>query len=77
MLTSGRMYPVRLGIGSRHGNTQPGTPHPACRRLPRGLGFRLPFAALGADGGSFAGWPHQYGWWLDKREGTLRRLIGE
>jgi 2,4-dienoyl-CoA reductase-like NADH-dependent reductase (Old Yellow Enzyme family) len=30
--------------------------------------------ALGADGGGFAGWPHQYGWWLDKREGTLRRL---
>jgi len=24
--------------------------------------------ALGAD------WPHQYGWWLDKREATLRRL---
>jgi 2,4-dienoyl-CoA reductase-like NADH-dependent reductase (Old Yellow Enzyme family) len=33
--------------------------------------------ALGADGGGFADWPHQYGWWLDKREGTLRRLIGE
>jgi 2,4-dienoyl-CoA reductase-like NADH-dependent reductase (Old Yellow Enzyme family) len=29
---------------------------------------------LGADDGAFAAWPHQYGWWLDKREGTLRRL---
>ena len=32
--------------------------------------------ALGADGGGYADWPHQYGWWLDKREGTLRRLRG-
>ena len=32
--------------------------------------------ALGADAGGYADWPHQYGWWLDKREGTLRRLRG-
>jgi 2,4-dienoyl-CoA reductase-like NADH-dependent reductase (Old Yellow Enzyme family) len=31
---------------------------------------------LGADAGTFAAWPHQYGWWLDKREPTLRRLKG-
>ena len=31
--------------------------------------------ALGADG--FADWPHQYGWWLDKRAPVLRRLRGE
>jgi 2,4-dienoyl-CoA reductase-like NADH-dependent reductase (Old Yellow Enzyme family) len=31
---------------------------------------------LGADAGAFAAWPHQYGWWLDKREPTLRRLKG-
>ncbi len=31
---------------------------------------------LGADGGAYAGWPQQYGWWLDKRESTLRRLRG-
>jgi len=31
--------------------------------------------ALGAEG--FADWPHQYGWWLDKRDATLRRLRGE
>jgi 2,4-dienoyl-CoA reductase-like NADH-dependent reductase (Old Yellow Enzyme family) len=30
--------------------------------------------ALGAEG--FADWPHQYGWWLDKREATLRRMRG-
>lgn len=30
----------------------------------------------GADAGAFAPWPHQYGWWLDKREPTLRRLRG-
>jgi 2,4-dienoyl-CoA reductase-like NADH-dependent reductase (Old Yellow Enzyme family) len=30
--------------------------------------------ALGADAGGYADWPYQYGWWLDKREGTLRRL---
>jgi 2,4-dienoyl-CoA reductase-like NADH-dependent reductase (Old Yellow Enzyme family) len=29
---------------------------------------------LGADDGAYAAWPHQYGWWLDKREPTLRRL---
>ena len=29
---------------------------------------------LGADDGAYATWPHQYGWWLDKREPTLRRL---
>jgi 2,4-dienoyl-CoA reductase-like NADH-dependent reductase (Old Yellow Enzyme family) len=29
---------------------------------------------LGADGGAYAAWPYQYGWWLDKREPTLRRL---
>jgi len=32
--------------------------------------------AIGADAGAFAAWPHQYGWWLDKREPTLRRLRG-
>jgi 2,4-dienoyl-CoA reductase-like NADH-dependent reductase (Old Yellow Enzyme family) len=32
--------------------------------------------ALGDDAGGYAAWPHQYGWWLDKREGTLRRLRG-
>jgi len=31
--------------------------------------------ALGADG--FADWPHQYGWWLDKRAPVLRRLRGQ
>jgi 2,4-dienoyl-CoA reductase-like NADH-dependent reductase (Old Yellow Enzyme family) len=31
--------------------------------------------ALGVDG--FAAWPHQYGWWLDKREPILRRLRGQ
>ena len=30
--------------------------------------------ALGADG--FADWPHQYGWWLERREATLRRIRG-
>ena len=29
---------------------------------------------LGADAGAYAAWPQQYGWWLDKREPTLRRL---
>jgi 2,4-dienoyl-CoA reductase-like NADH-dependent reductase (Old Yellow Enzyme family) len=29
---------------------------------------------LGADDGAYAAWPLQYGWWLDKREPTLRRL---
>jgi 2,4-dienoyl-CoA reductase-like NADH-dependent reductase (Old Yellow Enzyme family) len=33
--------------------------------------------ALGADAAGFADWPHQYGWWLDKREATLRRMRGE
>jgi len=28
----------------------------------------------GADDGAYAAWPQQYGWWLDKREPTLRRL---
>jgi len=32
--------------------------------------------ALGLEARGYAEWPHQYGWWLDKREGTLRRLIG-
>lgn len=32
--------------------------------------------ALGADASGYAGWPQQYGWWLDKREATLRRLRG-
>jgi 2,4-dienoyl-CoA reductase-like NADH-dependent reductase (Old Yellow Enzyme family) len=32
---------------------------------------------LGADGGAYAAWPQQYGWWLDKREPTLRRLRGQ
>src|SRR5215510_2268479 len=32
--------------------------------------------ALGADAGGFADWPQPYGWWLDKREATLRRLVG-
>jgi 2,4-dienoyl-CoA reductase-like NADH-dependent reductase (Old Yellow Enzyme family) len=31
--------------------------------------------ALGVEG--FADWPHQYGWWLDRREATLRRMRGE
>jgi 2,4-dienoyl-CoA reductase-like NADH-dependent reductase (Old Yellow Enzyme family) len=31
-------------------------------------------AAWRADAGGYAAWPHQYGWWLDKREPTLRRL---
>ena len=31
--------------------------------------------ALGVAG--FADWPHQYGWWLDKRDATLRRIRGE
>jgi 2,4-dienoyl-CoA reductase-like NADH-dependent reductase (Old Yellow Enzyme family) len=31
---------------------------------------------LAADGG-YANWPQQYGWWLDKREPTLRRLRGQ
>ncbi len=30
--------------------------------------------ALGADGGAYAAWPHQYGWWLDKRAATLRKM---
>ncbi len=29
---------------------------------------------LGADSGAYAAWPQQYGWWLDKREATIRRL---
>ena len=29
---------------------------------------------LGADAGGYAAWPHQYGWWLDKREPVLRKL---
>jgi len=29
---------------------------------------------LGADSGAYAAWPRQYGWWLDKREPTIRRL---
>jgi len=29
---------------------------------------------LGADDGNYAAWPHQYGWWLDKREPHLRRI---
>lgn len=29
---------------------------------------------LGADSGAYAAWPQQYGWWLDKREPTIRRL---
>ena len=33
--------------------------------------------ALGADNGSYANWPHQYGWWLDKREPHIRRLRGD
>jgi len=32
--------------------------------------------ALGADAGGFADWPQPYGWWLEKREATLRRLLG-
>jgi 2,4-dienoyl-CoA reductase-like NADH-dependent reductase (Old Yellow Enzyme family) len=32
--------------------------------------------ALGADGGGYADWPHQYGWWLDRRAATLRRMQG-
>lgn len=32
---------------------------------------------LDADGGAYAAWPQQYGWWLDKREPTLRRLRGQ
>jgi 2,4-dienoyl-CoA reductase-like NADH-dependent reductase (Old Yellow Enzyme family) len=32
---------------------------------------------LGADAGAFADWPQQYGWWLDKREATLRRMRGQ
>src|SRR5690242_7133689 len=31
--------------------------------------------ALGLEARGYAEWPHQYGWWLDKREGTLRRLM--
>jgi 2,4-dienoyl-CoA reductase-like NADH-dependent reductase (Old Yellow Enzyme family) len=42
----------------------PGWPHHAAREL-------------GADDGGFAAWPQQYGWWLDKREATLRRLRGQ
>ncbi len=30
-------------------------------------------AALGADT-QFAQWPVQYGWWLERREGLLRKL---
>jgi 2,4-dienoyl-CoA reductase-like NADH-dependent reductase (Old Yellow Enzyme family) len=29
---------------------------------------------LGADGGAYASWPYQYGWWLDKREPHLQRI---
>ena len=32
---------------------------------------------LGADNGGHANWPHQYGWWLDKREPVLQRLKNE
>jgi 2,4-dienoyl-CoA reductase-like NADH-dependent reductase (Old Yellow Enzyme family) len=32
--------------------------------------------ALGADAGGYADWPPQYGWWLDKREATLKRMRG-
>jgi 2,4-dienoyl-CoA reductase-like NADH-dependent reductase (Old Yellow Enzyme family) len=32
---------------------------------------------LGADSGTYAAWPQQYGWWLDKREPTLKRLRGQ
>jgi len=32
---------------------------------------------LHADSGAYASWPLQYGWWLDKREPTLRRLRGQ
>jgi hypothetical protein len=35
---------------------------------------RATAGALGAGG--YADWPHQYGWWPDKREPTLRRLRG-
>ena len=27
---------------------------------------------LGADNGGHANWPHQYGWWLDKREPVFK-----
>lgn len=33
--------------------------------------------ALGADAGDFSDWPQQYGWWLDKREATLKRMRGQ
>lgn len=29
---------------------------------------------LGADGGAYAAWPQQYGWWLDRREPIIRKL---
>src|SRR5262249_31381809 len=32
--------------------------------------------ALGADAGGYADWPHQYGWWLDRREAALRKMRG-
>ncbi len=32
---------------------------------------------LGADGGAYGAWPHQYGWWLEKREPIIRRLRAE
>lgn len=48
---------------AREALTDPYWPHHAAR-------------ALGADAGGYAHWPQQYGWWLDKREGTLRRLRG-
>jgi hypothetical protein len=29
-----------------------------------------------ADGEVFTSWPRQYGWWLERREGGLRKLDG-
>ena len=33
-------------------------------------------ALLGKDKDVFDSWPHQYGWWLERREGGLRKLDG-
>jgi hypothetical protein len=54
--------PLRLREVAREALADPYWPRHAAR-------------ALGAEG--FADWPHQYGWWLDRREATFRRMRGE
>jgi 2,4-dienoyl-CoA reductase-like NADH-dependent reductase (Old Yellow Enzyme family) len=43
---------------------------------PRNRAMLSPMCTYSARDGLASDWPYQYGWWLDKREGTLRRLRG-